>query len=55
MAAPYCAAIDRPVSLSGARPVTISGRGILHPVYRRLVGLALDELRVIEDHLGQLD
>jgi transposase len=27
----------------------------LHPVYRRLVKLTLDELRVIEDHLGQLD
>ena len=27
----------------------------LHPVYRRLVQLTLDELRVIEDHLVQLD
>ena len=27
----------------------------LHPVYRRLVRLTLDELRVIEDHLTQLD
>lgn len=27
----------------------------LHPVYRRLVKLTLDELRVIEDHLTQLD
>ena len=27
----------------------------LHPVYRRLVKLTLDELRVIEDHLVQLD
>ena len=27
----------------------------LHPVYRRLVKLTLDELRVIEDHLAQLD
>jgi transposase len=27
----------------------------LHPVYRRLVKLALDELRTIEDHLTQLD
>jgi len=27
----------------------------LHPVYRRLLKLTLDELRVIEDHLGQLD
>ena len=27
----------------------------LHPVYRRLLKLALEELRVIEDHLGQLD
>jgi len=27
----------------------------LHPVYRRLVKLTLEELRVIEDHLGQLD
>jgi transposase len=27
----------------------------LHPVYRRLLTLALDELRVIEDHIGQLD
>jgi hypothetical protein len=26
----------------------------LHPVYRRLLKLTLDELRVIEDHLGQL-
>ena len=29
--------------------------GDLHPVYRRLVKLTLDELRVIEDHLAQLD
>jgi transposase len=27
----------------------------LHPVYRRLVKLTLEELRLIEDHLGQLD
>jgi transposase len=27
----------------------------LHPVYRRLVKLTLEELRVIEDHIGQLD
>jgi transposase len=27
----------------------------LHPVYRRLLQLTLDELRVIEDHLVQLD
>jgi transposase len=27
----------------------------LHPVYRRLVRLTLEELRVIEDHLAQLD
>jgi transposase len=27
----------------------------LNPVYRRLVKLALEELRLIEDHLGQLD
>ena len=27
----------------------------LHPVYRRLLKLALDELRVIEDHIAQLD
>jgi len=27
----------------------------LHPVYRRLVQLTLDELRVLEDHLGQLN
>jgi transposase len=27
----------------------------LHPVYRRLVKLTLEESRVIEDHLGQLD
>jgi transposase len=27
----------------------------LHPVYRRLLTLALEELRVIEDHIGQLD
>jgi transposase len=27
----------------------------LHPVYRRLVKLTLDELRLIEDQLGQLD
>jgi transposase len=27
----------------------------LHPVYRRLVKLTLDELRVIDDHLVQLD
>jgi transposase len=27
----------------------------LHPVYRRLLRLTLDELRMIEDHLGQLD
>ena len=27
----------------------------LHPVYRRLVKLMLEELRVIEDHLAQLD
>jgi transposase len=29
--------------------------GDLHPVYRRLVKLTLDELRLIEDQLGQLD
>jgi len=28
---------------------------MLHPVYRRLLKLTLEELRVIEDHLGQLD
>ncbi len=27
----------------------------LHPVYCRLLKLTLEELRVIEDHLGQLD
>ena len=27
----------------------------LHPVYRRLLKLVLEELRVIEDHLAQLD
>jgi transposase len=27
----------------------------LHPVYRRLLRLALEELRVIEDHIAQLD
>src|SRR5712691_6599024 len=27
----------------------------LHPVYRRLVRLTLDELRVLEDHIAQLD
>ena len=27
----------------------------LHPVYRRLVKLTLEELRMIEDHLAQLD
>lgn len=27
----------------------------LHPVYRRLLKLTLEELRVLEDHLGQLD
>jgi transposase len=27
----------------------------LHPVYRRLVKLTLDELRMIEDHIAQLD
>jgi transposase len=27
----------------------------LHPVYRRLLKLTLEELRVIEDHLGQLE
>ena len=27
----------------------------LHPVYRRLLKLTLEELRMIEDHLGQLD
>jgi transposase len=27
----------------------------LHPVYRQLLKLTLDELRLIEDHLGQLD
>jgi transposase len=27
----------------------------LHPVYRRLVKLTLEELRLIEEHLGQLD
>ena len=26
----------------------------LHPIYRRLLKLTLDELRLIEDHLGQL-
>jgi hypothetical protein len=27
----------------------------LHPVYRRLLQLTLEELRLIEEHLGQLD
>ena len=27
----------------------------LHPVYRRLLKLTLEELRLIEDHLGELD
>ena len=27
----------------------------LHPVYRRLLKLTLEDLRLIEDHLGQLD
>jgi len=27
----------------------------LHPVYRRLLTLTLEELRVVDDHLGQLD
>jgi len=27
----------------------------LHPVYRRLLTFTLEELHVIEDHLGQLD
>src|ERR1041384_4542605 len=27
----------------------------LHPVYRRLLKLTLEELHLIEDHLGQLD
>jgi transposase len=27
----------------------------LHPVHRRLLKLTLEELRMIEDHLGQLD
>jgi len=27
----------------------------LHPVYRRLLALTLEELRVIEDHIDQLD
>jgi hypothetical protein len=27
----------------------------LHPVYRRLLKLTLEELRVIDDHLGQVD
>jgi transposase len=27
----------------------------LHPVYRRLLALTLEELRMIEDHVGQLD
>jgi hypothetical protein len=27
----------------------------LHPIYRRLLKLTLEALRVIEDHLGQLD
>jgi transposase len=27
----------------------------LHPVYRRLVKLTLEELRVLEDHIEQLD
>lgn len=30
-------------------------RPTLHPVYRRLLKVTLEELRVIEDHLGQLD
>jgi hypothetical protein len=31
------------------------GETDLHPVYRRLVTLTLEELRMVEDHLGQLD
>jgi hypothetical protein len=27
----------------------------LHPVYRRLLDLTLEELRVLEDHIDQLD
>jgi hypothetical protein len=33
----------------------LSAGTTLHPVYRRLLKLTLEELRLIEEHLGQLD
>jgi len=33
----------------------LSAATTLHPVYRRLLTLTLEELRLIEEHLGQLD
>jgi transposase len=33
----------------------LGARTDLHPVYRRLLKMVLDELRVIEDHIAQLD
>jgi transposase len=33
----------------------LSASTTLHPVYRRLLKLTLEELRLIEEHLGQLD
>jgi hypothetical protein len=33
----------------------LSAGATLHPVYRRLLKLTLEELRLIEEHLGQLD
>lgn len=33
----------------------IRGALTLHPMYRRLLKLTLEELRLIEKHLGQLD
>src|SRR5262245_66272793 len=34
---------------------SVDGAPSSHDVYRRLLKLTLEELRVIEDHLGQLD
>ena len=45
------ASAPRPAQLSDAFQACTT----LHPVYRRLLKLTLDELRLIEDHLGQLD
>jgi len=51
------AALAAPRLPATAEPLcdVFSAGPTLHPVYRRLLQLTLEELRLIEEHLGQLD